>query len=133
MIYLLDTNVCVAYLNGRSTKVVTRIDTTIDQDIVVCSVVKAELFTGSAKSESPTKTRARHNAFLARFASLTFDDETAEEYAEIRARLEKAGTPIGGNDLMIAAIALANNLILITHKTEEFSRVSGLKLEDWEA
>ena len=65
------------------------------------------------------------------FHSYTFDDAAAEVYGHIRADLAVQGTPIGPNDLLIAAIALANNLILVTHNTREFARVAGLALEDW--
>ena len=74
----------------------------------------------------------RQRAFVERFVSLPFDDRAAEFYAETRAALEHRGTPIGANDLMIAAIALANGLVLVTHNVAEFSRVSKLRIEDWE-
>jgi tRNA(fMet)-specific endonuclease VapC len=66
------------------------------------------------------------------FVSLPFDDRAAEEYGTVRAHLAALGTPIGPNDLMIASIALANKLTLVTHNTVEFSRVPGLKVEDWQ-
>ncbi|KYG01863.1 hypothetical protein BE21_55765 [Sorangium cellulosum] len=66
-------------------------------------------------------------------ASLSFDDVAAERYAVIRAELEGRGQSIGANDLLIAAIALAHDLTLVTHNISEFSRVTGLRLEDWEA
>ncbi|KAM3113165.1 hypothetical protein [Phormidesmis sp. 146-33] len=64
--------------------------------------------------------------------SLPFDDFAATTFGVVRAQLESLGTPIGAYDLQIASIALANNLTLVTHNTGEFSRVEGLKLEDWE-
>ena len=64
--------------------------------------------------------------------SLPFDDRAAEEYGKVRSHLAVLGTPIGPNDLMIAAIALANHMTLVTHNTAEFSRVPGLTLEDWQ-
>lgn len=73
-----------------------------------------------------------HQQFLNLFVSLPFDDNAALIYGEIRAQLRALGTPIGPNDLQIAAIALANNLILVTHNLREFSRVNGLPIEDWE-
>jgi tRNA(fMet)-specific endonuclease VapC len=133
MIYLLDTNTCIHYLNQRSQSVIDRLNRIPENDIVVCSVVKAELFAGALKSQNPQKTLLTLSKFLARFNSLPFDDKAAETYGGIRADLEKAGTPIGGNDLLIASIAVKNNLILVTHNTREFSRVAGLKLEDWES
>ncbi len=72
-------------------------------------------------------------AFLSRFISLPFDDTAAEIFGDIRAKLANLGTPIGSYDLQIAAIVLANNLILVSHNTAEFSRVEGLQLEDWES
>ncbi len=64
--------------------------------------------------------------------SLPFDDRAAEHFGEIRAALEKSGTPIGPLDLLIASIPRANNLTLVTHNTHEFGRVAGLELNDWE-
>lgn len=70
--------------------------------------------------------------FFNEFVSLPFDGRAAEIGGQIRAQLADVGTPIGSNDLLIAAIALAHNLILVTHNTREFSRVAGLRIEDWE-
>jgi len=132
MKYLLDTNTCIRYLNQRSEAITQRLYNTPEADIAVCSVVKAELYFGAMKSQNPPKTLARQRNFAERFVSLPFDDLSADVYGRIRAELERAGTPIGSNDLMIASIALANGLTLITHNTREFSRVSGIQLEDWE-
>jgi tRNA(fMet)-specific endonuclease VapC len=132
MRYLLDTNVCVMYLNGRSDLVRDRILSTPTQDMAVCSVVKAELFYGAMKSNNPTRTLERQQQFLERFVSLPFGDDAAILFGQIRARLANAGTPIGAYDLQIAGIALANNLTLVTHNTREFDRVDGLQIEDWE-
>jgi tRNA(fMet)-specific endonuclease VapC len=130
--YLLDTNTCIRYLNGRAPNVVAKMRATPPQAIAVCSVVKAEMFAGTAKSQNPAKTRAAHQAFCAPFVSLPFDDAAAAAYGPIRADLEKAGQLIGPYDLLIAAIALATQLTLVTHNTGEFSRITGLALEDWE-
>lgn len=132
MKYLLDTNACITYINGRSETLRRRLIATPLQNIVVCSVTKAELFTGSMKSHNSARTRADQEMFLAPYTSLPFDDAAADLYGSIRANLERQGTPIGPNDILIAAIALANNLILVTHNTREFSRVTGLQLEDWQ-
>jgi tRNA(fMet)-specific endonuclease VapC len=132
MRYLLDTNVCVMYLNGRSESVRDRLLITPMEDIAVCSVVKAELFYGAIKSNNPARTLERQQQFLARFISLPFDDEAAIVFGEIRSVLASAGTPIGPYDLQIASIALVNDLTLVTHNTREFSRVNGLRFEDWQ-
>lgn len=132
MTFLLDTNACIRYLNGKAPRIRERMRLQRPDEIQVCSVVKAELFAGAAKSTDPARTLARQQSFLSRFASLPFDDLAADVYGRIRAHLESAGTPIGPYDLQIAAIALARGLILVTHNTDEFSRVPGLVLEDWE-
>jgi tRNA(fMet)-specific endonuclease VapC len=132
MKYLLDTNVCIVYLKGRNLSLKQRLDTVSIQDIAVCSVVKAELCYGAMKSANPERNFALQQSFLAQFISLPFDDLAATTFGAIRAQLEIRGMPIGAYDLQIAAIALANNLILVTHNTREFERVQGLQLEDWE-
>ncbi len=132
MTYLLDTNTCIIYLNNRSTSVKEKLESISRQDISVCSVVKAELFYGAMRSNNPSRTLGIQQKFLNQFFSFPFDDSATLIYARIRADLAKKGTPIGPYDLQIAAIALANNLILVTHNTKEFSRVQGLQIEDWE-
>jgi tRNA(fMet)-specific endonuclease VapC len=120
--YLLDSNVCVIYLNGKSIALRQRLNSTPVAEILVCAVVKGELFYGSRRSNNPTKSRQIQQEFLAQFVSLPFDDAAAVVYGEIRATLASASTPIGPNDLQIAAIALAHDLTLVTHNTREFSR-----------
>lgn len=132
MIYLLDTNVCARYLNGRSLAIRQRLRSTNLADIAVCSVVKGELFYGAMKSNNLEKTLARQQEFLKLFVSLPFDDDASFIYGKIRAELSAKGIIIGANDLQIAAIAMVNNLILVTHNVREFSRVNGLRFEDWE-
>ncbi len=132
MTYLLDTNTCIRYLNGKSESIRQSLESKRPHDIALCSVVKAELFYGAMKSANPEKNLAKQQQFAGPFISLPFEDKAAERYGQIRAKLEKLGTPIGPNDLLIAAIAVANDVTLVTHNTREFSRVEGLKLEDWE-
>jgi tRNA(fMet)-specific endonuclease VapC len=132
MTYLLDTNTCISYLNGRAPNVLQRLQALPIAEIRVCAIVKAEMYYGAMKSVDPAYTLAQQRRFLDAFDSLPFDDAAAEAYGRLRAELARRGTPIGPNDLMIAAIALAYDLTLVTHNTSEFSRVSGLRLEDWE-
>jgi tRNA(fMet)-specific endonuclease VapC len=130
--FLLDTNPCIVYLNGRSLPLRERIDSVGDERIAVCSIVRAELLFGAAKSQSPEKTARAQEEFLSRFRSFSFDDLAARVYGPIRAELERAGTSIGSHDLLIASIAIANDLVLITHNAGEFGRVPGLSAQDWE-
>ena len=110
-------------MNGRSALVRNHLLSTPTEEMVVCSIFKAELFYGAMRSNDLTRTLERQRAFLERFISLPFGDKVAIVYGQIRARLASAGTPIGAYDLQIAAIALANTLILMTHNTREFRRV----------
>ncbi|UBF28712.1 type II toxin-antitoxin system VapC family toxin [Kovacikia minuta CCNUW1] len=98
MRYLLDTNVCVMYLNGRSISVRDRLHSISVEEMAVCSIVKAELFYGAMRSNNPTRTLERQQDFLASFVSLPFDDEVALVCGQMRARLASAGTPIGTFD-----------------------------------
>lgn len=132
MTYLLDTNICIKYLNGQSENIRHHVESTKPQDIVLCSVVKAELFYGAMKSANPEKNLLKQQRFINPFKSFPFDDKAVETYGRIRVRLEKTGTPIGPNDLLIASIAIANNLKLVTSNTKEFDRVKDLKCENWE-
>jgi tRNA(fMet)-specific endonuclease VapC len=100
--------------------------------VVLCSVVVAELLYGARSSANAKQMLAQIQGFCAAFVSLAFEDRAADEYSKIRAYLAGLGTPIGPNDLLIAAIALAHDLILVTHNTAEFSRVPQLRLEDWQ-
>ncbi|OUL32017.1 VapC toxin family PIN domain ribonuclease [Nostoc sp. RF31YmG] len=132
MRYLLDTNACIVYLNRPMSGVRQRLGSLSPSDIAVCSVVKAELFYGAMRSNNPPRTLALLEAFLNNFVSLPFDDRAAWIFGTIRAELGTLGTLIGPYDLQIAAIAVVNNLTLVTHNTREFSRVNGLAIEDWE-
>jgi tRNA(fMet)-specific endonuclease VapC len=132
MKYLLDTNVCIIYLKGRNLSLKRRLESVPIQEIAVCSIVKAELCFGAMKSANPERNFALQQAFLEQFISLPFDDIAATTFGVIRVQLETRGIPIGAYDLQIAAIALANNLTLVTHNTREFGRVDRLQVEDWE-
>lgn len=131
MRFLLDTNACIGYLTGRSPTIATRLASTPPSDVALCSVVKAELLFGARKSNRVEENVERLSTFFAPFVSFAFDDNAADLYGVIRADLEKQGTPIGPNDLMIAAIALAHNLTLVTANRTEFERVTELSIERW--
>jgi len=133
MSFLLDTNTCIRFLNGRSLAVARRLKATPPDQILVCSVVKAELFYGAQRSHDPVRSRAAQNEFLSLFRSLPFDDLAADHAGRIRAELAALGRPIGPHDVMIAAIALTHNLTLVTHNLDEFSRVAGPRIDVWEA
>lgn len=129
--YLLDTNPCIEILRHRYAPERDRLAQHDPAEIYLCAVVKAELLYGTRKSAQVAKNLALVRAFCEPFVSLPFDDRCAEHYGMIRADLEMAGMKIGANDLIISAIAKTHDFILVTHNTDEFSRVPGLQLEDW--
>jgi len=131
--WLLDTNACIHILNGTSEVVIGRFSKESPRTLRVCSVVKAELQYGARKSHRVAQNLASLDRFFAPLTSLAFDDACAAEYGLLRADLSRAGTPIGANDLMIAAIARHHDLTVVTHNVNEFSRVVGLRVEDWES
>ena len=133
MTHLLDTNSCVDHLRrGQGSNITARLAAAAPGSVVLCSVVMGELLYGAHHSARKAQTLIQVRSFCGQFQSLPFDDLAAEEYGVIRAYLAGLGTPIGPNDLMIASIALTHGLTVITHNTSEFSRVPGLKFEDWQ-
>lgn len=134
MKYLLDTNTCIRVLNASgAATLVERWKAARPSQIRLCSVVKAELLFGAEKSAKRELVHQKLQVFFSRFKSMPFDDAAAQTYGVIRAALEQEGRLIGPNDMLIAAIALANGLTVVTHNTAELGRVPGLLLEDWEA
>ncbi|HLG20200.1 MAG TPA: type II toxin-antitoxin system VapC family toxin [Bdellovibrionota bacterium] len=131
MTCLLDTNICIAYLNGTDRKVRDRLLALSPEEVSLCSVVKAELIFGARHSAKVEENLRRLRAFFAPFSSLPFDDAAAEQYGILRAHLEREGRRIGANDMMIAAIAMASENVLITRDQADFFRVPGLRLEEW--
>ena len=132
MKYLLDTNTCIRYINGRVPNIRVKLASIPLVEVGVSTISKAEMFYGSAKSQTPEILLKKQLEFLVTLQNVPFDEKSASVYGKIRANLEQQGTPIGGNDMLIAATALAHQLILVTHNTREFSRIAGLQLEDWE-
>jgi tRNA(fMet)-specific endonuclease VapC len=127
---LLDTNIWIAIARGESGPVA-RLRELSPAHVMICSIVKAELLFGARKSRHVTENLEGLRNLLAPFESLPFDDAAAGHYGMIRANLEREGTPIGANDLLIAAIALAHDCRLVTRNSREFERVVGLRLEQW--
>ena len=131
MRYLLDTDICIYYINGFEPKVRQNLHRQRPSAIVVSAITKCEMYAGSSGSQNPAKSRAEQDFFLSQFISLPFDDRAAEEYGEVAAYLKRSGNPIEDLDLQIAAIALVHDLTLVTHNVRHFSRVPNLDIEDW--
>lgn len=131
MRYLLDTNTCVEVLRDGNPGVVTTFQSYPPAEMVVASIVRAELMYGALRSQQPTHNQQLVVDFAAPLGIVFFDNDAADAYGRIRADLERAGRPVGPNDTLVAAIALSRDLIVVTHNLSEFSRVDGLKVEDW--
>lgn len=128
--YLLDTNILVAY-GKRWNEVEQRLLQLPAADILLSSVVLAEIEYGIAKSSLPERNRRFYDVLLRGFDVLEFGEAAAKHYGALRADLERRGQIIGPNDLMIAAQALASGAVLVTDNVGEFSRVGGLLVENW--
>jgi tRNA(fMet)-specific endonuclease VapC len=131
MRYLLDTNACVDYLNGRFPGVTERIQRSSPQDLCISSIVVAELRYGADHSSSRHRNHRRLDMLTAEIACVDFDLQAASTYGKVRAQLEARGSPIGPNDMLIAAHALALGVVLVTDNRREFERVEGLEIESW--
>ena len=130
MKFLLDTDTCIYALKQRES-VIEHLLSQSREDVAVSVVTEAELRTGAAKSSSSARTIRLVENFLRPLTILEFTSEDAASYAVVRTRLERAGTPIGPLDTLIAAQAVGRKLTLVTSNEREFRRVSDLSLENW--
>jgi len=128
--YMLDTNLCIRVLRERPPGLRERFNREAE-GLCISTIVLTELLHGAAKSARPAENRRAVEHFVARLAVLTFDEAAADHAADIRAELERRGEPIGGYDLLIAGHARSRGLIMVTGNLREFSRVAGLRCEDW--
>jgi len=134
--YLLDTNACIALINGNEASVRRKFQRAVGREsvILLSSIVAFELWYGVAKSQRKESNTARLDAFFAGPLEWTlFDEEDARAAGTVRAELEAVGTPIGAYDVLLAGQARRHGATLVTSNSREFARVSGLKWEDWAA
>lgn len=130
MPFLLDTDTCI-YALKRDANVIERLLSKTRDEIIVSVITEAELRTAAAKSSSPIKTLRLVENFLRPLSIIEFTSDDAVAYAQVRAKLERAGTPIGPLDTLIASQAVARRLTLVSNNEREFKRVSGLHVENW--
>ena len=131
MSYMLDTNICIYAMKNKPEKVLQRLKEEINDGVCISSITLAELEYGMKHSSNPAKNEQALLRFLLPFDVLPFGAAAASEYGEIRAYLQKAGTPIDAMDMLIAAHAKSEDIVLVTNNTREFERVVGLELENW--
>jgi tRNA(fMet)-specific endonuclease VapC len=132
MRYLLDTNIVSYYLRRTSPALEDRVNEGLKRrNVAISAITRAELRFGQMGMPPPDRRRSLIDGFLLRLPSLEWSSEAADHYGTIKHTLKAQGTPIGDLDTQIAAHALAENLILVSHNTRHFDKVPGLKLEDW--
>ena len=131
MNYFLDTNTCIYFLNGKFDAVRKHLQSTTPNNIKIPAIVKAELLFGAQKSKKKEDNTHKVGAFLLPYDIIPFSDAAAVAYSHIRYEMERAGKPIGPNDLLIASIVLAEKGILVTNNVSEFKRVPNLEITDW--
>lgn len=130
MRFLLDTNIVSDLIRNPQGRIAQWIGSVGEENICTSIIVAAELRYGAAKKASP-KLTAQVEVVLEAIETLAVDAPADEAYGAIRVQLESAGTPIGGNDLIIASQAMALDLTLVTDNEREFSRIDGLRIENW--
>lgn len=131
MIYFLDTNVIIDALHGKYPSIINHFKKHSPSEIFIPSIVCAELEYGARHSGNYLQNKNLYETFIQPYKTVSFSKEMSEIYGAIRNDLTKTGKTIGPNDLIIAATVLHENGILVTHNTNEFSRVNGLNLQDW--
>ena len=128
--YMFDTNIIDYLIRGSSPALKNRFERENPDDFAVSAVVYAEILCGLRKIHGD-KIAAKIRAFLENMRIVDFNDDAADMYAKIGAELEKSGTPIDNMDLLIAASAMAEGAVLVSHNTRHFSKIKDLQVEDW--
>ena len=131
MKYMLDTNICIFAIRNSNDNVLKKFREHLEDELYISSITLAELMYGVEKSRKPEQNRNALLQFLTLIDIKEFSEKAAIEYGKIRAFLENQGTPIGPLDTLIAAHAVSENMILVTHSTKEFLRVPDLTVENW--
>ena len=129
--YMLDTDICIYIIKQKPKNVLDRFERLQQGDICISAITYAELVNGAKKSQRIEENMARLNELAELLVIAPFDQEAAIAYGDVRSALGKKGNIIGGNDLLIASHALILDCILVTNNEKEFSRVDGLKIENW--
>jgi tRNA(fMet)-specific endonuclease VapC len=131
MKWMLDTDICIAIIKRQPDSALRRLSGKSTGQVGISSITLGELAFGASKSSRPKESNAALGEFLLALEVAAFDESAAMCYGTVRASLAQGGTPIGPLDTLIAAHALALDAVLVTHNIREFSRVAGLRLDDW--
>ena len=129
--YMLDTCICSYILKRRPPSVKARFEELAPDALCISAVTLAELYYGAARHPKGETIRKEIDDFVARLSVVSWDETAADHYGAIRASLEKHGSPIGAMDMLIAAHARSIGAVLVTNDLRHFTKVPGLKVEDW--
>ncbi|EGU31296.1 PIN domain protein [Vibrio ichthyoenteri ATCC 700023] len=128
--FMLDTNICIYVIKRKPIEALQAFNIHAGQ-MCISSITLAELLHGASKSARPEHNMLQIEDFVSRLEILNYSSKAASHYGDIRADLEKKGTPIGVNDLHIAGHARSEGLVLVTNNEKEFIRVDALRIENW--
>lgn len=129
--YLLDTNICIYLTKQQHPALIARFQSLAENEVAMSVITYGELQFGAQKSQKPKQVLEALERLSLAIPVLVMTQETSQHYGEIRAHLQKQGTPIGNNDLWIAAHARAEDLTLVTNNVREFERVADLRVQNW--
>lgn len=130
MKYLLDTDICIYWLKGRTT-VKAKINRVDRKDLAICVITASELYFGAYNSNKIEQNLRTAETFIQSLTVLPLSNDTLKKFGQLKAELRKAGTPVADFDLLIASVALTENLILVTNNTPHYERITGLNLDNW--
>lgn len=130
MKYLLDTDICIYWLKGRTT-VKAKINRVDRKDLAICVITASELYFGAYNSNKIEQNLRTAETFIQSLTVLPLSNDTLKKFGQLKAELRKAGTPVADFDLLIASVALTGNLILVTNNTRHYERITGLNLDNW--
>lgn len=130
MKYLLDTDICIYWLKGKST-VRTKVEQVDWSDMAICVITATELYFGAYNSNKIEQNLKTAENFIQSITVLPLSNDTLKKFGQLKAQLRKAGKPVADFDLLIASVAIAKNLILVTNNTRHYQRIIGLNLENW--
>lgn len=130
MKYLLDTDICIYWLKGRN-QVREKINQLDRSEIAICSITVSELYFGAYNSSKIEKNLITAETFIQSLPVILLSNETLKKFGQLKAKLRQAGTPLADFDLLIASVAITEDLILVTNNLRHYQRIVGLKLENW--
>jgi len=131
MKYLLDTNICIYIIKKKPESVIRKFNRLKTGSIAISAITLSELYYGIAKSSKPDENMIALIEFISPLEVVDFTNNDALIYGKIRSSLERKGSPIGSMDLLIASIAVSQDLVLVTNNVKEFSKVEDLRIENW--